>query len=123
MAVSEVTAIVGRCFWRGILGSESYRLFSMRVTKCHVSCVFVFVMFADYVCACSLCLYFAHYANSLLTIPVVFSLCLRLAHYVCSLLTLSIVCSLCLGLFTTSMLAQFVHSLLTVSIVCSLCLW
>ena len=93
------------------------------MTKCHVTSVFVFIRFADYVCACSLCLYFAHYANSLLTIPVVFSLCLRIAHYVCSLLTLSIVCSLCLGLFTMSMLAHLVHSLLTMSIVCSLCLW
>ena len=125
MAISGVIAVVERGFWKGIFGAESYRLFSMWVTKCHVTCVFVFIMLARYVCACSLCLYFAHYANSLLTMPVFFSICLKLAHYVCGLLTLSIVCSLCLFSLTMFMLAHYVYSLftmsmLTMSVACSL---
>ena len=76
MAVSEVNAVVGRWFWRGIYGAEGYRDFFLSVTKCHVACVDLFTMLADYVCACSLCLQLVLYVYNLLTMSVACSLCL-----------------------------------------------
>ena len=77
VAVSEVTAVVGRWFWRGIYGAEGYRdYFFFSGRKCHVACVDLFTMLADYVCACSLCLQLALYVYNLLTMSVACSLCL-----------------------------------------------
>ena len=41
--------------------------FFFSVTKCHVACVDLFTMLADYVCACSLYLQLALYVYNLLT--------------------------------------------------------
>ena len=56
--------------------TEIFFLLFFSVTKCHVACVDLFTMLADYVCACSLCLQLAHYVYNLLTMSVARSLCL-----------------------------------------------
>ena len=76
MVISQVIAVVEWWFCRGIYGAEGYRDFFLSVTKCHVACVDLFTMLADYVCACSLCSQLAHYVYNLLTVSVACSLCL-----------------------------------------------